>query len=161
MSLDSPFNKCETSQVWWYTVAILVLRKRMQEDRELRVVYSYMVSSRPVRAMLSLHFCFIHRFYFYCHGRMHIDACEFAHICQGVWGKAEDNLGKFSASTMGSVDGTQVIGMTRLSHLASLLLLFCYMTQEANIFLIPIISPCFWAFNVCRYNFATFYNHFL
>lgn len=91
---------------------------------------------------------------------MHIDACEFAHVCQGMCGKAEDNLGKFSVSTMGSVDGTQVIGMTWLSHLASLLLLFCYMTCEANIFFNPNYFPVFLGFQCVQIQFCNILQSF-
>jgi hypothetical protein len=76
-----------------HTVIILALRKRRrQKDGELRADYSYPVSVRPTRVVPTLHFCFLLGFYSYCRVRMHVSACEFAHICHGACVKAEDNL---------------------------------------------------------------------
>lgn len=107
----------------WYTVVIPALRKWSWEDQEFKVIYSYTVSSRPVQAVLRLHFYCIF-FIVVCTHMLIPIAC--------VW-KAKDNFGKFSASsTMGSSDGTRVIRPAQLSSLVSLLLLLCYMTQETN-----------------------------
>lgn len=67
------------------TDIILALREWKWADQEFKVIYSYVVSSRPARAMLRLHFYHVNLFYFYCcRVYAHVNACEYAHTSHGM-----------------------------------------------------------------------------